>query len=252
MIRRTGKRVDTDTRFRLFVLFATGSALVFAFCARAEDAEVVDILGSEKKLYSQFDEELIVRDFFQDRRGGFFLDVGAADPERNSTTYYLEKHLGWKGFAIDALPEYAAAFREKRPKTRFFNYIVTDHSGGEEEFYRVKGVPDLSSTIVGRKWEGKPLPTETIRIPTITLNDFLDEHGVEAIDFLSMDIERGAPRALAAFDIERFEPALVCIEAGAGEDYRQGLARYFEQHGYRRIEKYLQHDAINWYFTPGR
>ena len=33
-----------------------------------------DILGTEKKLYSQFDEELIIRDFFQDRRGGVFPD----------------------------------------------------------------------------------------------------------------------------------------------------------------------------------
>jgi hypothetical protein len=29
--------------------------------------------------------------------------VGAAHPVRNSTSYYLEKHLGWTGIAIDAL-----------------------------------------------------------------------------------------------------------------------------------------------------
>ena len=40
----------------------------------------VDILGTEKKKYSQFDEELVIRDFFQDRRGGFFVDVGASQP----------------------------------------------------------------------------------------------------------------------------------------------------------------------------
>ena len=66
-----------------------------------------EILGVEEKLYSQGNEELIVRDFFQDRRGGFFLDVGAAHFKRNSTTYYLDKHLGWSGIAIDALKEYA-------------------------------------------------------------------------------------------------------------------------------------------------
>lgn len=53
-----------------------------------------DILDSGKKLYSQYDEELIIRDFFNDRRGGVFVDVGCYHYKDISTTYYLEKHLG--------------------------------------------------------------------------------------------------------------------------------------------------------------
>src|SRR5262245_52441129 len=48
-----------------------------------------DILARKKKLYSQHDEEVIIRDFFQDRREGFFLDVGCAGPRKDSNTYYL-------------------------------------------------------------------------------------------------------------------------------------------------------------------
>jgi len=61
--------------------------------------------GPEKKLYSQFNEELIIRDFFQDRKNGVFLDVGCSKPIENSTTYYLDKHLGWSGIGIGASPE---------------------------------------------------------------------------------------------------------------------------------------------------
>ena len=84
---------------RLALLLAV---VALAACQKAPHR---DILGTEKKLYSQFDEELIIRDFFQDRRGGFFLDVGAADPDVNNTTYYLEKNLGWSGIGVDALPD---------------------------------------------------------------------------------------------------------------------------------------------------
>jgi FkbM family methyltransferase len=233
---------------RLFSWVVLLPACVLPACTQEEAAK--NILETEKKLYSQFDEELIIRDFFQDRRDGLFLDVGAGDPKRFSTTYYLEKHLGWKGFAIDALPGYAPRYEAERPNAKFFNYIVTDHAGTVDEFYMVKGVPDLSSTIKDREFDGKKLAAETIHIPTMTLNQFLDDQGVEKIDFLSMDIERGAPKALAAFDIQRFKPELVCIEAGAGEDYRQVIAKWFEDHGYRRIEKYLKHDWSNWYYTP--
>ena len=41
---------------------------------------------AEEKRYSLFDEELIIRDFFQDRRDGVFLDVGCAWPIGASNT----------------------------------------------------------------------------------------------------------------------------------------------------------------------
>jgi hypothetical protein len=102
--------------------------------------------GPEQKLYSQGNEELIVRDFFSDEKQGIFLDVGSGQPIAGSTTYYLENHLEWSGIAIDAQSEYAPGYAKVRPDTRFFSYIVTDHSGKKEKFYRVLGAQALSST----------------------------------------------------------------------------------------------------------
>jgi FkbM family methyltransferase len=242
---------ETSTVMKARVVVACGaSLLMFCACNAGSEKETwKDILATEKKIYSQHDEEVIIRDFFQDRREGFFLDVGSARPKANSTSYYLEGHLGWTGIAIDALPEYAPQYARQRPRAKFFNYIVTDHAGTVDEFYRVKRAPGLSSTIKDRQWNGHTLRAQTIMVPTITLDRLLDREGIQKIDFLSMDIERGAPRALAGFDIERFAPELVCIEAGTGVDYQSGLLQYFSAHGYRRIDRYLKRDPFNWYFT---
>jgi len=203
--------------------------------------------GPEKKLYSGGNEELIIRDFFQDRKNGVFLDVGCSTPIEKSTTYYLEKHLGWSGIGIDALPEHAPAYEKERPRTKFFNYIVTDHSETIEEFYRVKGATGLSSTDRNREWFGRKLQTDTIKVPTITLNELLEQNGVTGIDFMSLDIEGGAPKALAGFDIEKYQPKLICVEAPAAEEF---LKEYFAEHDYERIDKYLKYDFGNWYYTP--
>ena len=45
---------------------------------RLQSVEGREGILAEKRLYSTFDEELIIRDYFQDRRGGFYLDVGCA------------------------------------------------------------------------------------------------------------------------------------------------------------------------------
>jgi hypothetical protein len=53
----------------------------------SESPERRDIVNTGTKRYSQFDEELVIRDFFQDRTEGVFLDVGSSTPMKNSTTY---------------------------------------------------------------------------------------------------------------------------------------------------------------------
>src|SRR5207344_368728 len=119
-----------------------------------------DILATGEKLYSQHDEELIIRDFFQDRRDGFFLDVGCAWPKKSNNTFYLEDQLGWSGIAIDALPEYAQPWRKRR-NSKFFNYVVTDHSDTIETFYRSE-LLGISSIVPPKTFSGKPRKYEVI------------------------------------------------------------------------------------------
>ena len=84
-------------------------------------------------------------------------------------------------------------------------------------------------------------------VTRITLSDILVQVGVTYRDFMSMDIEGGAPKALAGFDIEKYRPQLVCIEKGGQEEFIQS---YFTDHHYERIEKYRRYDYVNWYYAP--
>ena len=63
-----------------------------------------------------------------------------------------------------------------------------------------------------------------------------------------MDIELWEPKALAGFDIDRFRPSLVCVEAHP--EVRQQILDYFAAHGYAIVGKYLRADTQNLYFTP--
>jgi len=202
---------------------------------------------TEKKLYSFFDEELIIRDFFLDRKGGFYVDVGCAWPIEASNTYYLEKHLGWTGIGIDALDDFAVSWKEKRPNSKFFSYLVTDHSGGSGTFYKSEsiGISSTNRNHARGKNFGTSLEAEKVEIPMITLNDLLDREGIKKVDLLSMDIESHELKALAGFDIERFSPDLIVIE---GMGLHDALKKYFNQHGYEQIQRYVPFDDVNLYF----
>jgi len=233
----------------VFIIF-----FIFIWAPQRNKLIAQDILLSGTKLYSEHNEELIIRDFFQDRRNGFFVDVGCAHYMHASTTFYLEKHLGWSGIAIDALDEFENDYLENRPNTKFFNYIVTDHSGTKDFFYRLSDNGVWYSSVDKRFVEKVAKSRNDIKsvyqkleVPTITLTELLEKSEISKIDFLSMDIEGGEPKALAGFDINRFRPELVCIEAHSN---KRTIMKYFTRNGYEFIEKYLIYDNLNLYFRP--
>jgi FkbM family methyltransferase len=200
---------------------------------------------AEERLYSIGPEELIIRDFFQDRRDGFYVDVGCAWAEDKSNTYYLEKHLGWTGIGIDALDDYADEWASKRPKSKFRNYLITSESGGEGTIFKSVR-PGLSSTnekMASGGLFGYDEAVEEISVPMITLTDLLDEEGVTKVDLLSMDIEGHEPAAFAGFDIDRFQPELLVIEGKS-----KAVEVYLKKHGYEQIERYADLDPLNRYF----
>ena len=197
-----------------------------------------------KAIYSQDDEETLIRTFFQDRRGGFFLDVGSGDPIRHSTTYYLEKHLGWTGIAVDAIAEYAEAYARERPATRFFSYFVGDKSDTARDFF-VSEDRNFSSATASDPRGGS---YRKRKVATITLDDLLRREKVDRLDFLSMDIEGSETIALAGLDVARLQPELVCIEISSPESGRF-IAEYFALRGCREVSAYRAVDGINRYYT---
>lgn len=192
-------------------------------------------------------EEWILRDYFQDRRDGIFLDVGAHHYRNASNTFYLESQLGWSGIAIDALEEFAADYRTYRPRTRFVAAFVGDVDEETVQFF-VSNNNKLVASATAQFTRDRAWRSSSRDLHTTTLNTILEQAGVGRIDYLSMDIELSEPKALAGFDIRRYRPLLACIEAHP--ETRQQILDYFAHHGYTVIGKYLRLDPKNLYFMP--
>jgi FkbM family methyltransferase len=197
--------------------------------------------------YTEREEEWMIRDYFQDRRDGFFVDVGANHFQTASKTYYLESQLGWSGVAVEPQTKFAAEYAKFRPRTKFLPFFVSDASNETARLYIIEKASMVASS--NKEFvEQFGKPDEVRDVPTITLTDLLDAEGVRQIDFLSMDIELHEPQALKGFDIERFKPSLVCIEALL--PVRQQILNYFAEHGYVVVGKYVWTDLENLYFAP--
>ena len=200
--------------------------------------------GPERQSFGP--EEWIIRDYFDDRRGGVFVDVGSAEYRESSNTWYLETALGWSGVAVDALAQYREGFERHRPSTRFFNFFVSDRSDNTARLFfgSKKGASSARQEFTA----GYGPVLGSIEVPTVSLDDLLESAGIERFDFLSMDIELAEPKALAGLDLARFNPALVCIEAHP--EVRQQIVDYFAERRYVTVGKYLRVDEMNLWFMP--
>jgi FkbM family methyltransferase len=195
--------------------------------------------------HSGYVEEWVLKDFFKDRRGGVFVDVGANHYEQGSNTYYLENTMGWSGIAIEPQTKFAAGYREHRPRTTFVPVFVSNVSDRQATLW-VNNVDAVASGVreFTERW-GDAIPMTTT---TSTLDDVLDRFKISQIDFLTMDIELAEPQALAGFSIGRFKPGLVAIEAHF--PIRQQILEYFARNQYVLIGRYWRADAHNFWFAP--
>ena len=228
----------------------------YSYATRAMNARVLEALSAESRALArtygpetntQYEEEWIIRDFFKDKREGVFVDVGASHYQHFNNTFYLETKLGWSGVAIEPLREFEADYTAHRPRTRFRAFFVSDASNEVAKMYYLKNNPLVTSAT--KEFTARSgTDAKEMTAPTITLDDLLAAEHIERFDFLSMDIELHEPQALSGFDVQRFRPALVCIEAHP--EVRQQILDYFTQRGYVLVGKYLRADAINLYFTP--
>jgi FkbM family methyltransferase len=199
-------------------------------------------MAGQNPVWSQGFEELIIRDFFGDKKGGVFVDVGCYFPASMSTTYFLESKLQWTGFAIDAQRHFAPLWKEKRPGSIFISTAIADTDGETLTLYIAGSTASLE------KWAMEIFTSDLkeVQVKTLTLDTLLDMHVVEKVDFLSIDIDGAELGALKGFDIHRFKPDLAAIEAVKPELVKE----YFAANGYELIEKYTKIDKVNLYFRP--
>ncbi len=179
-----------------------------------------------------FQERALIRRFFDERRTGFFIEVGANDPFHRSQTWHLEE-LGWHGILVEPQPKLAELLRKERPKARIFE---TAFSASEKRGKATLHVaqPNVRSSLKREDGLGSPPYVETIDVTLRTLDELLAECSDPHPDFISIDTEGTELDVLRGFDLARHRPYLILIE-----DARHNLTkhRYLKKEGYKLVRR---------------
>ena len=167
------------------------------------------------RAYSQEGEDLLLSRLMDGQKApGTYVDVGCNHPFRMSNTAMFYER-GWSGITIDANPNFAASFRELRPRDTFVNSGV-GLIERETVLYRFEQ-PLLSTfdAALADKYEksGHRI-LDQIAVPVRPLASILAEHWPNGnpIGLLSVDCEGLDEEVIKSHDFERYPVDFVCVE----------------------------------------
>jgi len=145
---------------------------------------------------------------FNEKRDGYFVDLGAHIGICISNTYLLERKYNWRGICVDADPDTFVKLKQNRravcvhacldDKERVVNFVKADFTSG----------------IVTPNTDTKnPEARNVVQLRTWTLEKLLEKQGAPAqIDYMSVDIEGAEERVLANFNFSKYLVKCMTIE----------------------------------------
>jgi FkbM family methyltransferase len=183
--------------------------------------DLMQLMYKGNKKYSQSGQDAFVIHYFQNKRNGVFIDIGANDGVDLSNTYYLEKELGWSGICFEPIP----AIFEKLDKNRNCIKIMAGVAEKEstEKFIYVDGPSHMLSGML-KEYDPRHLQRVNnevqslggkiveLELKCVVLNDVLEQYKFYDIDYLSLDTEGNEFKILKTIDFDKFNIKTMTIE----------------------------------------
>lgn len=167
-------------------------------------------------------EDVILLRAFARRRGGFFVDIGAGEPDSGSVTRNLVHQLGWYGVNAEPLPDRYTRLVAARPGDMTLQ-VAVGTVPGMAKFHRVVAGPGqtggggLSTLLddVASRHRSNGWGTESFDVHVVTLESILRAHAAPGFDLLKVDVEGAEADVLASADLAYWRPRAVVVEATA-------------------------------------
>ncbi len=205
-------------------------------------------IAHARRSQSQLFQDLWVLWRAGEKRGGYFVEFGAANGKSLSNTYLMEKEYGWTGILAEPNPNFHADIRANR--NCHFSPLCVFGTSGETFRFNCDVLGELStlSHLATADAHRRNLRQE-IEVATISLNDLLSSFDAPRdIDYISIDTEGSEYDIIASFDFDRYNVRSFTIEHN-GTAARDKIHAVMTANGYRREFEDLSF-FDDWYRRP--
>jgi FkbM family methyltransferase len=187
---------------------------------------------------SQLFQDLWVLWESQQKRNGFFVEIGAGDGVYLSNTYVLEKLYGWTGILAEPLASFHESIETNR-SVALDKRAVWRETGATMTFLEAQNREYSGLEITASNDPEAEIRTKlrgSSQVQTVTLSDLLHFHGApRQIDYLSIDTEGAELDALSGLPFEDYDVKMITIEHNYDPDRRTMINNELKKHDFIRI-----------------
>tara|TARA_B110001450_G_C17667674_1_gene500348 strand:+ start:9402 stop:10223 length:822 start_codon:yes stop_codon:yes gene_type:complete len=201
-----------------------------------------------KESYSQEGQDTRALNYFNGKKEGYFVDIGANEGIIISNTYLFEKKLYWKGICSEPLPK-AFELLQKNRDVICDNNAVYSKSNLKLEFSCDRWLSGITTDIDQRYL--KTLAKPRITVNTITFQDLLTKHNApKIIHYLSLDTEGSEYKILESVDLKKHIFLYICVEHNGDMKKRKNISNllvnnnYIYKGAYKQDDEYIHENAI--------
>lgn len=167
--------------------------------------------------YAQNREDIILSGFFKNTKKGFYVDVGANDPEKDSVTKFFYDR-GWHGINIEPIRSYHDKLQQQRPRDLNLNIGIAEDETtlNFREYSRGKGLSTFSKEMIDDyEAASRTVTNKYIDYPVqvYPLKKIFKDYKIQKINFLKVDVEGFEYGVLKSNDWTKYRPQVLCIEA---------------------------------------
>jgi len=201
-----------------------------------------------KGSFSQYGEDVIISGLLGNKKSGFYVDIGAFDPDviSNTKAFYQK---GWRGINVEPNPLQYRKFLDKRPEDINLNLGISERKGKltAYKFIETASYTFSEDTAKENMERGLRVENET-KIEVDTLAGILNNHARgRHIDFMSVDTEGLDIAVLMSNDWSKYRPTIICVESYNPGDsgYEKKQEKYLSGVGYKKIYD----NGLNGFYT---
>lgn len=162
--------------------------------------------------YAQNFEDVVLARAFPSAEPGFYVDIGAMDPELHSVTKHFYD-LGWHGVNVEPTPGFHDRLLRARP--RDVNLCAAVGLNREIREFHDSGGHGIStfSPDLAQHFRTLRYSFETRYVQVMPLREIFERYCPPQVDFLKIDVEGSEQEVLESGDWAVFRPRIVLVEA---------------------------------------
>jgi len=148
-----------------------------------------------------------------DPEDGFYIDIGANNPNEDSVTR-LFYDRGWRGLNVEPSLHWFERLESERPRDiniraavsdTPWKLVLYDHPDG--------GLGTLVEQYANRHLRERHVAMHKVEVDAVTLTSLCERYVPTTAHFLKIDVEGFEDQVIRGMDFRRFRPWILCVEA---------------------------------------